>query len=180
MKKTSLSILLITIFAAYAIFQRMVASSSPMLAPAAVSDSQTNSTPAPAQTNTTSTSPVPAQTPAGGSTPPSPTPAPAPAPAPKPKGLYTDGSYTGVSADAYYGYIQVRAVISGGKLTNVVFLQYPNDRGTSIEINSQAMPYLKQEAIAAQSANVNIISGATDSSYAFRQSLSSALAQAKS
>jgi uncharacterized protein with FMN-binding domain len=42
------------------------------------------------------------------------------------------------------------------------------------------MPYLKQEAIAAQSANVNIISGATDSSYAFRQSLASALAQAKS
>ncbi|HEY5152716.1 MAG TPA: FMN-binding protein [Candidatus Saccharimonadales bacterium] len=92
---------------------------------------------------------------------------------------YKDGKYTGSVADAYYGYIQVLAVISGGKLTDVQFLQHPSDRSTSIEINSQAMPYLKQEALQAQSANVNIISGATDTSQAFIQSLSSALSSAK-
>lgn len=93
-------------------------------------------------------------------------------------GTFKDGSYTGISSNAYYGYIQVKAVIQGGKLTDVIFLSYPNDRRTSVEINSQAMPYLKSEAIKAQSGNVNIVSGATDSSIAFRESMSSALAQA--
>lgn len=92
---------------------------------------------------------------------------------------YKDGSYTGNAADAFYGNIQVQVTISGGKITDVVFLQYPNDRGTSVEINNQAMPMLKQEAIQAQSANVDGVSGATDTSQAFIQSLSSALNQAK-
>ncbi len=93
---------------------------------------------------------------------------------------YKDGQYTGDSADAYYGNIQVQVTISGGKIADVVFLDYPHDRRTSVEINSQAMPYLKQEAIAAQSANVDIVSGATDTSRAFIQSLQSALDKAKS
>ena len=59
------------------------------------------------------------------------------------------------------------------------FLDYPKDRSTSIRINSRAMPILKSEAIQAQNSNVNTISGATDSSGAFRESLASALAQAK-
>lgn len=100
-------------------------------------------------------------------------------PTSKPVGLYRDGEYTGDAADAFYGNIQVKAVINGGKITDVQFLQYPNDRSTSVEINSQAMPFLKQEAITAQNANVDIISGATDSSMAFRQSLGSALAKAR-
>lgn len=94
-------------------------------------------------------------------------------------GMYKDGSYIGGVADAFYGNIQVKAIISGGKITDVQFLQYPNDRARSIEINSQAMPLLRQEAIQAQSANVNIVSRATDSSIAFVQSLKSALDQAK-
>lgn len=91
---------------------------------------------------------------------------------------YKNGTYTGSVADAFYGNIQVQVVISGGKITDVIFLQYPNDRNTSIEINSQAMPMLKQEAIAAQSAQVDGVSGATATSGAFIQSLSSALQQA--
>ena len=102
-----------------------------------------------------------------------------PAPAPKPKGQYADGTYTGGAADAYYGTVQVEAVIQGGKLADVKFLQYPNTHSTSVFINEQAMPYLTQEAVAAQSANVNIISGATFTSQAFQQSLASALSQAK-
>lgn len=108
-----------------------------------------------------------------------PTPSPAPAPAPQPQGQYKNGQYIGSSADAFYGFVQVKAVISGGKIVDVQFLSYPSDRSTSRQINSQAMPYLTQEAIAAQSANVDIVSGATDTSQAFIQSLQSALNQAK-
>lgn len=94
-------------------------------------------------------------------------------------GKYKNGTYTGSVEDAYYGNIQVQAVISGGRITDVVFLQYPNDNSTSQYINSQAMPLLKQEAIAAQNAQVDIISGASATSPAFQASLANALAQAK-
>lgn len=92
---------------------------------------------------------------------------------------YKDGTYTGTVADAYYGNVEVSATVSGGKITDVKFLQSPDTHSTSVIINQQAMPYLKQEAIQAQSANVQIISGATFTSQAFVQSLSSALSQAK-
>lgn len=94
------------------------------------------------------------------------------------KTSYKDGTYTGDVADAFYGYVQVQVTVSGGKITDVQFLDYPQDRRTSIEINSQATPLLRQEAIQAQSANVNIISGATQTSRAFIESLGSALSKA--
>lgn len=100
-------------------------------------------------------------------------------PSPTNLGQYKNGQYTGSVADAYYGNIQVKAIITGGAISDVQFLQYPNDRSTSIYINNQAMPYLKTEAIQTQSASVDIVSGATDSSLAFRQSLAVALTQAK-
>jgi len=68
--------------------------------------------------------------------------------------------------------------VQGGKLTDVQFLDYPHDRRTSQRINQQADPWLIQEAIQAQSANVDIISGATLTSQAFAQSLYTALNQA--
>src|SRR6185369_9792003 len=86
---------------------------------------------------------------------------------------YKDGKYTGSVEDVFYGNLQVQATISGGKLTDVEFLQYPNDRDTSIEINKTALVYLRQEAIQAQNANVDIVSAATDSSKGFRRSLES-------
>lgn len=92
---------------------------------------------------------------------------------------YKNGTYRGSVVDAYYGNIQVQVQITGGRITDVTFLQYPNDNGTSRFINSQAMPMLKSEAIQAQNAQVNIISGASDSSMAFQQSLADALSQAK-
>lgn len=101
-----------------------------------------------------------------------------PAPA-KPRGQYADGSYVGTPADAYYGTVQVRVNISGGKIASVQFLQHPSDRRTSQEINAQAMPLLQQEAVQVQNAQVDGVSGATETSMAFRQSLSSALAQAR-
>jgi uncharacterized protein with FMN-binding domain len=92
---------------------------------------------------------------------------------------YKDGSYTGSVADAFYGNIQVRVTISSGKIADIHFLQYPNDNPNSLYINQQADPMLKQEAIQAQNAQVDTITGATDSSMAFEQSLSAALNQAK-
>jgi len=101
-----------------------------------------------------------------------------PLPTATPDGLYKDGTYDGPIVDAYYGNLQVEAVIQGGKLTDVKFLDYPQDRRTSRFINSQAMPWLTQEAVQVQSANVDLISGATFTSEAFVQSLQSALDQA--
>jgi len=92
--------------------------------------------------------------------------------------LYRDGSYTGSVDDAQWGFVQVKAIITHGKITDVQFLQYPNDRSRSVYINSIADPQLTSEAIQAQSANVDIVTGATDSSYAFIQSLTDALSQA--
>jgi uncharacterized protein with FMN-binding domain len=102
-----------------------------------------------------------------------------PTPTPQSVGRYRDGVYDGGVADAYYGYVQVEVTIQNDQITDVAFLDYPHDRRTSAQINSIAMPYLKQEAIQAQSARVNIISGATLTSEAFAQSLQSALSQAK-
>lgn len=91
---------------------------------------------------------------------------------------YKDGTYTGSVADAFYGNVQVKVTVSGNKISDVTFLQYPNDRPNSVQINQQAMPLLTQEAIQTQSASVNVISGATQTSQAFVQSLRAALSQA--
>jgi uncharacterized protein with FMN-binding domain len=93
-------------------------------------------------------------------------------------GQFKNGSYTGAEADAQWGYIQVKITIQNGKLTNVQFLEYPNHRDRSVEINNYAMPQLTSEAIQAQSARVDVISGATDTSEAFMQSVGDALSQA--
>jgi uncharacterized protein with FMN-binding domain len=98
---------------------------------------------------------------------------------PTPSGIYKNGTFTGSVQDAFYGNMQVQAVITNGKLSDVIFLQYPNENRTSQYINSQALPILKQEAISAQSANIDMVSGASASSPAFKASLSDALAQAK-
>lgn len=119
---------------------------------------------------------APAKTPAAPTTPAT---QPMMTPMMKPAGKYADGSYTGSAADAYYGTVQVKAIVKNGQLADVQFLQYPNDRSNSRYINSQAMPLLTQEAIQAQSAQVDGVSGATFTSQAFQQSLTAALALAK-
>ena len=97
-----------------------------------------------------------------------------------PSAGYKDGSYTGDVTDASYGNVQVAAIISGGKLIDVNVLQFPDSHSDSVAINQQALPMLKQEAIQAQNPNnVQIISGATFTSEAFIQSLTSALSKAQ-
>ena len=89
-----------------------------------------------------------------------------------------DGSYQGQSVDAYYGMVQVQANIQAGRLISVDVLDYPNHRNTSRAINRQALPMLEREVIGAQSARVNMISGATLTSQAYLRSLYGALKQA--
>ncbi|HVC35994.1 MAG TPA: FMN-binding protein [Candidatus Dormibacteraeota bacterium] len=95
-----------------------------------------------------------------------------------PATTFKDGTYTGSVTNAYYGNVQVQVNISSAKITAVQFLQYPNDNPTSSGINQQAIPYLQQETLQAQSGQVNVITGATFTSQAFIQSLQSALQQA--
>lgn len=92
---------------------------------------------------------------------------------------YVDGAYVGPVTDAYYGLVQVEALINGGRLEGIKVLRYPSDRRTSVMINRQALPMLRDEVVAAQSAKVNIISGATLTSEAFIRSLGGALAKAR-
>jgi len=91
---------------------------------------------------------------------------------------YHDGTFKGTDANAYYGHVQVEAVIKGGQITAINVLDYPSDRRTSRYINGQALPALEQEAIQAQSANIDGVSGATLTSEAFAQSLDAALSAA--
>ena len=65
------------------------------------------------------------------------------------------------------------------RLTAVSVPTYPNHTDRSVYINQTAIPILKAEALKAQSANINMVSGATDSSDAFAQSLQSAILKAK-
>src|SRR5207249_3425630 len=65
------------------------------------------------------------------------------------------------------------------KITAVSVPTYPNHTDRSVYINTQALPILKSEALQAQSANINLVSGATDSSDAFASSLQSAILKAK-
>jgi len=179
MKKITLTIWFLLLFGFYIAYERMSPSAALVLAPIGQSSTPVaTSTPVPAPTLTPTPVTTPTQktttTPAS-----TPTPVSAPPPTPKPVSQYKDGTYTGSVADAYYGNVQVQAIVQSGKLADVKFLDYPQTHQTSVYINSQAMPYLTQEAIQAQSANVNIVSGATFTSQAFIQSLASALSQAK-
>jgi uncharacterized protein with FMN-binding domain len=172
MKRLTISILLAATFAVYAAYIKL-SGAGYNAPPILFNNKQTNSLPAnnptPAITQQKPITQKPAAKPA---------PTPAPVIVPQNNGQYRDGEYTGNVEDAFYGNVQVKVVISGGQISDVQFLDYPQDRNTSVRINSQAMPYLKQEAIQAQSANVDIISGATATSQAFIQSLATALSQA--
>jgi uncharacterized protein with FMN-binding domain len=104
----------------------------------------------------------------------------APVPSPLPPSGLRDGNFTGPAEDAYYGTVQVQAQVQAGQLVKVRILQYPSDRRTSRYINGQALPMLQQEAISAQSARIDFVSGATLSSGAFVKSLAGALRMATS
>jgi uncharacterized protein with FMN-binding domain len=87
------------------------------------------------------------------------------------------GSFTadGSVVSTPFGPIQVRLHAAGTRISDVTILRVPNDRGRSTEINGYATPLLHREVLRAQSADVDVISGATYTSYAYAQSLQAAL-----
>jgi len=77
-----------------------------------------------------------------------------------------------------YGPVQVQVTLSGNQIVDVEALLLPNDRSRSQQISAYAGPTLRQEALQAQSARMQTISGATYTSLGYRQSLQAALDQA--
>lgn len=102
-----------------------------------------------------------------------------PTPKPSASGTYKDGSYVGSASYAYTGTIQVTTIIRSGKIAEVQVTDASASR-TSKQINADAIPTLKTETIQAQSANVNAVSGATYTTAAYIESLTAALAKARS
>jgi uncharacterized protein with FMN-binding domain len=86
---------------------------------------------------------------------------------------------TGSSAGTPYGPVQVRITLANGRLTDVTTLQHPNDRRRSVEINDEALPILRSEALKAQNSHIDEVSGATWTSDAYIRSLQSALDKAR-
>jgi uncharacterized protein with FMN-binding domain len=82
---------------------------------------------------------------------------------------------TGAAQPNQYGVVQVRVSVSGGRITQVTALQAPQGDPRSQEITAMAVPQLGQEAVAAQSAQIDAVSGATYTSDGYRASLQSAL-----
>jgi uncharacterized protein with FMN-binding domain len=88
---------------------------------------------------------------------------------------YKDGTFAGKSIYTPYGYVQVSPTISGGKITSVDFKSMPRGSSESVNSTASAQPKLLQETLQVQTASVDSISGATLTSKAYVQSLSSAL-----
>jgi len=84
-------------------------------------------------------------------------------------------TYAGSVAQTRWGPVQVSITVSGGKITDVAVPTYPNNNGRDIEINSQALPILREETLAKQSADIDAVSGATVTSDGYKESLQSAL-----
>jgi uncharacterized protein with FMN-binding domain len=150
MKKILVSIALVLVIAGY-VFYRSLTVSAPNETPSSATTQPVAQTPV-----ATSSAPVTTQ------------------------GRYKNGTYIGDAVDAFFGIVQVQAVITNGRIDKITFLKYPNDRENTIRISNESMPVLIQEAIKKQSAKVDIISGATQTTEGFQQSLASALAKAES
>jgi uncharacterized protein with FMN-binding domain len=93
-------------------------------------------------------------------------------------GSTTTTTYDGDVASTRWGDVQVRITVTNGKVTASEAIAYPNGNGRDQQINAYAIPILNQEAVAAQSANISMVSGATVTSGGYVQSLQSALDKA--
>lgn len=90
-------------------------------------------------------------------------------------GRYADGTYTGDVVSMRYGEVQVAVTVSGGAVTDVTALRLPDGDHHSARISDQVAPILREEALTAQSAQIDLLSGATYTSMAYAESLQSAL-----
>jgi uncharacterized protein with FMN-binding domain len=99
-------------------------------------------------------------------------------PSPSPSSSSTV-TVTGDVASTQWGPVQVQLTLQGGKITDVNVAQYPNGNHRDVEINDYALPILIDETKQAQSAQIDMVSGATVTSDGYIRSLQSALDQAK-
>lgn len=90
------------------------------------------------------------------------------------------GTFTGQEAETPYGPVQVQVVISDGTISSADAVVYPDGGGRDQQINSYAIPILNSETVAAQSDQIDMVSGATYTSNGYLTSLQSALDQAGS
>ena len=88
------------------------------------------------------------------------------------------GTVTGPVAQTQWGPVQVQVTFDGGRISAVEVVQYPDGNHRDQEINDYALPILEQEAVDAQSADIDMVSGATVTSEGYVQSLQAALDQA--
>ncbi|MFE0254996.1 FMN-binding protein [Streptomyces sp. NPDC059010] len=88
------------------------------------------------------------------------------------------GTVTGDAAQTQYGAVQVRLTVSNGKITQAEAVQAPKG-GQSDQITANAVPKLNQAAVAAGSADIDAVSGATYTSKGYKESLQSAIDKAK-
>ena len=110
---------------------------------------------------------------------PTPTTAKKPTPTPtKPPAQPVSKVYTGSAAVTPYGAVQVQIAVKDGRITEVGVLKYPSTDPKSKELAAKAIPILKQETIAKQSANLSNISGASFTCTGWKKSLQAALTQA--
>jgi uncharacterized protein with FMN-binding domain len=114
--------------------------------------------------------------------PPSPTPSTSPSPATSasPSAAASPSrsvarTYTGSVAQTRWGPVQVGITVSGGRITDVAVPLYPDGNHRDQEINAYALPILRQETVAAQSATIDAVSGATVTSDGYVESLQAAL-----
>lgn len=91
---------------------------------------------------------------------------------------YKDGTYTGAVTKTNVGNFQVSVVVQGGKIANVNVLLQP-DEEFSQNINKTALPKYVEEAIEAQSSDIALVSGASETFKGFKGSLQDALNKAK-
>lgn len=156
------------------------ASSAPPAASSAPRAATTTSTPAPTKAAKTRTkkkkkATTPAAAPTKKSTP---TPASTPTPKSTPAAAGVSGTFTGVPGNTRFGPVQVQITVANNKITNAVALVYPIQSFRDQQINQQAIPYLIQETLAAQSANIQGVGGASYTSQGWVDSLQSALTKA--
>jgi uncharacterized protein with FMN-binding domain len=85
------------------------------------------------------------------------------------------GTFDGTAAQTRFGPVQVRIIVSSGKITDVQALQVPNGNHHDAAINGHALPILREETLAAQSADIDTVSGATITSDGYRESLQAAI-----
>ena len=93
-------------------------------------------------------------------------------------GSAASGTFDGQPVGEPYGTMQVEITVKAGTITGVTMLQQGSRDGTSQSINAYALPQLTQEVLAAQSAKISGISGASFTSQAFVESLTSAITAA--